>query len=94
MALVSGFLANDRNFSASFKTKASHIASWETRVRNQGAQCEYENFADELMRDQFIAGLASETLRVKLIGQQLRRIVVMGIAIGAVTPITIAPTVT
>ena len=33
------------------------IASWETRVRNQGAQCEYEDFADELMRDQFIAGL-------------------------------------
>ena len=45
------------------------IASWETRVRNQGAQCEYEDFADELMRDQFIAGLTSEALRVKLIGK-------------------------
>ncbi|XP_067019423.1 uncharacterized protein [Acropora muricata] len=43
------------------------IASWETRVRNQGAQCEYEDFADKLMRDQFIAGLTS--LRVKLIGK-------------------------
>lgn len=38
------------------------IASWETRVRNQAAQCEYEDFADELMRDQFIAGLTSDTL--------------------------------
>ena len=45
------------------------IASWETRVRNQGAQCEYEYFADELMRDQFIAGLTSQALRVKLIGK-------------------------
>ena len=45
------------------------ISSWETRVRNQSAQCEYENFADELTRDQFIAGLTSEALRVKLIGK-------------------------
>ena len=45
------------------------ITSWETRVRNQRAQCEYEYFADELMRDQFIAGLRSEALRVKLIGK-------------------------
>jgi len=33
------------------------IASWETRVRNQGSQCEYLDFADKLIRDQFIAGL-------------------------------------
>ena len=45
------------------------IASWETRVRNQAAQCEYENFAEEVTRDQFIAGLTSEALRVKLIGK-------------------------
>ena len=45
------------------------IASWETRIRNQAAQCEYEDFADELMRDQFIAGLTSDALRVKLIGK-------------------------
>ena len=45
------------------------IASWETRVSNQSVQCEYENFADELARDQFIAGLTSEALRVKLIGK-------------------------
>ena len=45
------------------------IASWETRVRNQAGQREYEEFADELMRDQFIAGLTSEALRVKLIGK-------------------------
>ena len=45
------------------------IGAWESRIRNQAAQCEYENFEDELMRDQFIAGLASEQLRVKLIGK-------------------------
>ena len=42
-------------------------ASWETRTRNQASHCEYVNFANEFMRDQFIAGLTSETLRVKLI---------------------------
>ncbi len=42
MALVSEFLANDRNFSAPFKTKAS------LSLRGcMGAQCEYEHFADE-----------------------------------------------
>ena len=41
------------------------IASWETRVCNQAAQCEYEDYADELMRDQFIDGLMSDALRVK-----------------------------
>ena len=41
--------------------------TWEARVHNQGAQCEYENVADELMKDQFIAGLVSELVRVKLI---------------------------
>ncbi|CAB3984574.1 Transposon Tf2-6 poly [Paramuricea clavata] len=45
------------------------IGAWESRVRNQATQCEYENFEDELMRDQFIAGLVSEQLRVKLIGK-------------------------
>ena len=48
------------------------IISWETRVHNQGAQCEYEDFADELTRDQFTAGLISEALRVKLIGKGYR----------------------
>ena len=45
------------------------IASWETKIRNQAAQCEYQDFADELMRDQFIAGLTSDALQVKLIGK-------------------------
>ena len=45
------------------------IASWETRIRNQAAQCEYQDFADELTRDQFIAGLTSDALREKLIGK-------------------------
>ena len=38
-------------------------------MRNQAAQCEYEDFADELMRDQFIAGLTSDALRVTRIGK-------------------------
>lgn len=48
------------------------IASWETRIRNQAAQCEYRDFADKLMRDQFITGLTSDALRVKLIGKRHR----------------------
>jgi hypothetical protein len=48
---------------------AESISSWESRIRNQSAQCEYESFEDELMRDQFISGLTSEQLRVKLIGK-------------------------
>ncbi|CAB3998752.1 Hypothetical predicted protein [Paramuricea clavata] len=48
---------------------AESISSWESRIRNQSAQCEYESFEDKLMRDQFISGLASEQLRVKLIGK-------------------------
>ena len=43
--------------------------AWETKIRNQGAQCEYEHFADELMRDQLIAGLTSGPLPVKPIGK-------------------------
>ena len=44
------------------------IASWETKIRNLAPQSEYQDFADELMRDQFI-GLTSDALRVKLIGK-------------------------
>ena len=44
------------------------IASWEMRVHNQGSQCKYKDFADELMKDQFIAGSTSKALHVKLIG--------------------------
>jgi len=36
-------------------------------------QCEFEEFADELTRDQFIAVLTSEALRVKLIGTYRHR---------------------
>ena len=45
------------------------ISSWESRIRNQSAQCEHESFEDKLMRDQFIAGLISEQPRVTLIGK-------------------------
>ena len=45
------------------------ITSWETRIRSQAAHCEYQDFVEELMRDQFIAGLTSVALRVKLIGK-------------------------
>ena len=52
-----------------FQQENDSIGVWESRVRNQGAQCKYESFADGIMRDQFIADLVSETLRVKLIGK-------------------------
>ena len=45
------------------------IASWEMRIRTQVAQCEYQDFADEFMRDQFIASLTSDAFQVKLIGE-------------------------
>ena len=45
------------------------ISSWETKIRNQTTQYEYQDFADKLMRDQFIAGLTSDALRMKLIGK-------------------------
>ena len=45
------------------------IVSWETRTWNQAAQCEYQDFAEKLMRDQFIAGLIWDALQVKLIGK-------------------------
>ena len=45
---------------------------WVNRVigennKESSAQCEYQDFAEELMRDQFIACLTSDALRVKLI---------------------------
>ena len=44
------------------------ITTWEMRVHNQGSQCKYKDFADEPMKDQFIAGSTSKALHVKLIG--------------------------
>lgn len=64
-----GVSGERQKFLSLLQNEEESIASWETRIRNQAAQCEYENFADELMRDQFIAGLTSESLRVKLIGK-------------------------
>ena len=46
-----------------------NIGDWKSKVRNQPAQYEHENFEDELVRHQFIAGLVSEQIRVKLIGK-------------------------
>lgn len=63
-----GVSGERQKFLSLLENEEESIASWESRIRNQAAQCEYENFADELMRDQFIAGLTSEPLRVKLIG--------------------------
>ena len=62
-----GVSGERQKFLSLLQNEEESFASWETRIRNQAAQCEYENFADELMRDQFIAGLTSEPLRVKLI---------------------------
>ena len=65
-----GVSGNDKSFFAFCKTKTNRSPPGRrVYAGNQAAQCEYEVFADELMRDQFIAGLTSDTLRVKLIGK-------------------------
>ena len=64
-----GVSGERQKFLGLLQNENESIASWETRVRNQAAQCEYEDYADELMRDQSIAGLMSDALRVKLIGK-------------------------
>ena len=64
-----GVAGERQKFLRLFQQENESIGVWESRVRNQGAQCEYDEYADELMRDQFIAGLVSEQLRVKLIGK-------------------------
>ncbi len=64
-----GVAGERQKFLRLFQKENDSIGVWESQVRNQGAQCEYESFADEIMRDQFIAGLVSESLRVKLIGK-------------------------
>ena len=64
-----GVSGQRQKFLSLLQNKEESVASWETRIHNQAAQCEYENFADELIRDQFIAGLTSEPPRVKLIGK-------------------------
>lgn len=64
-----GISGERQKFLRLLQHEGESIGAWESRVRNHGAQCEYEAFADELMRDQFIAGLVSEPLRVKLIGK-------------------------
>ena len=45
-----GVSGERQKFLGLIQNESESIASWETRVRNQGAQCQYENFADELMR--------------------------------------------
>ena len=64
-----GALRERQKFLRLLQNENESIASCETRIRNQAAQCEYEDYADELMRDQFIADLMSDALRVKLIGK-------------------------
>lgn len=64
-----GIFGERQKFLRLLQHENESVGTWEYRVRNHGAQCEYEAFADQLMRDQFIAGLVSEPLRVKLIGK-------------------------
>ena len=64
-----GVSGERQKFLRLMQNEDEQIGSWETRIRNQASQSEYESFADEFIRDQFIAGLTSETLHVKLIGK-------------------------
>ena len=59
-----GVLGEQQKFLRLLQQDDESITSWESRIRNQSAQCEYERFEDELMRDQFISELC-----VKLIGK-------------------------
>jgi len=65
-----GVLGERQKFLSLLQNEEESIASWETRFNNQAAQGKYENFADELMRDQF-AGLTSDPLHVKVCHQTL-----------------------
>ena len=58
-------LGRSKNFSVYCKRKMSRSH----RGKHEFVINEHEDFADELMRDLFIAGLTSEALRVKLIGK-------------------------
>ena len=64
-----GVLGERQRFLRLLQQENESIASWERTIRNQAAQCEYQDFAEELMRDQFIAGPTSDALRMKLIGK-------------------------
>ena len=72
MALALECQGKDKSYYAYCNKKTSQFALWETKIRNQAAQCEYQDFADELMRDQFITSLTSDAFRVKLIGKGRR----------------------
>ena len=61
-----GVSGERQKFLSLLQNEEKSIASWETRIRNQAAQCEYENCAHELTRDQLSAGLTSGPLRVKI----------------------------
>ena len=63
MVQALGCPVKDRSFFAWCKMKTNRS------VLGKASQSEYESFADEFIRDQFIAGLTSETLHVKLIGK-------------------------
>ena len=52
-----GVFGERQKFLNLLQNEDESIGSWETRTWNQASQSEYENFADEFMRDQFIAGL-------------------------------------
>ena len=69
MALVLESQGNDKSSFAYCNKKMSRSRHGRRKYGNQAAQCEYQDFADELVRDQFIAGLTSDALRVKLIGK-------------------------
>ena len=62
---MAGHYGERQKFLRLLQQENESVASWETRIRNQAT--------DELMRDQFIAGLTSDALRVKLIGKGHRQ---------------------
>ena len=64
-----GLSGERQKFLRLLQNEDESIGSWETRMRSQASQCEYDISLTSLCQTQFIAGLTSETLRVKLIGK-------------------------
>ncbi len=49
-----------------YQNEGENVQSWEARVRQCAAYCEYDTFEDQAIRDRFIAGLIDEALQAKL----------------------------
>jgi transposase InsO family protein len=61
----SSTLTDRYNFSALIQAGTDTVQTWETKVRQAGALCEYGERADELLRDKFIFGLSEKNKDIR-----------------------------